>query len=333
MVTIRDIAKAAGVSPMTVSNVLNGRPSVRDATRARVLRTIEDLDYRVNIAARNLRRGRTHTIGLAVPEVDRPYFGQLAAAVIEHGTRHGLNVVIEQTGRSKESELAALASSRVRMYDGLILSAVGLGEGDVDALQVDFPVVILGERIFSGPVDHVAMANTDGAYAAVAHLIDAGCRRVAVIHGPLAGDTDVSSLRYEGYLRAHSDHGLPQDERMSIIIDEFSMERAAQAVRDAVNAGLNFDGLFCVTDYVAIGALRGLADAGIAVPAEVKVVGFDDIEISQFLNPALSSVNPDHNVMAARAVKLLVARIDGGGEAPVEYVSPFKLMIRESTGA
>ena len=331
MVTIRDIAKAAGVSPMTVSNVLNSRPHVKDTTRARVLQTIDELDYRVNVAARNLRRGRTHTIGLAVPEVDRPYFGELGAAIIENGRRHDLNVVIEQTGRSRENELTALALSRLRMYDGLILSAVGLGESDVDLLRVDFPVVMLGERIFQGPVDHVATPNVDGAHAAVQHLIERGCTRIAAMQGPLTEDIDVSTLRHQGYSRAMAEAGIEEDPRLMLTIDEFSPDAASAAIHRAVADGLVFDGLFCVTDYVALGALRGLADAGIRIPDDVKVIGFDDVAISRFLAPSLSSVNPSNDLIAAKAVDLLVDRINGDGGEPVEFVSPYSLAVREST--
>ncbi|MGC0369560.1 LacI family DNA-binding transcriptional regulator [Microbacterium sp. SLBN-111] len=334
MVTIRDIAHAAGVSPMTVSNVLNKRPHVADATREKVLEAIDRLDYRVNVAARNLRRGRTHTIGLAVPEIDRPYYGQLAAAVIAEGARHDLHVVIEQTGRERESELNALALSRVRMYDGLILSAVGLGGEDRDLLRVDFPVVILGERIFQGPVDHVAMSNVDGARAAVAHLIERGARRIAVLHGPLPenGDVDVSTLRHAGYRQALEDAGIPYDPKLTVALDEFTPRRGAEAVTSLVADGIEFDGVFCVTDYVALGVLRGLADAGRRVPDDVKVIGFDDVEFSRHLVPSLSSVDPDHELMARTAVDLLIARIADDAHEAVEVLSPFRVVARESTG-
>ncbi|KQR53626.1 LacI family transcriptional regulator [Leifsonia sp. Leaf336] len=333
MVTIRDIAQAAGVSPMTVSNVLNKRPHVAEATREKVLETIDRLDYRVNVAARNLRRGRTHTIGLAVPEIDRPYFGQLAAAVIEEGARRDLNVVVEQTGRSRESELNALAASRVRMYDGLILSAVGLGSSDRDLLRVDFPVVILGERIFQGPVDHVAMANVEGSAAAVSHLIARGSRRIVAIHDHFEGDeVSVSSLRNAGYRRALAAHGIAYDPSLVVEIDEFTPERGAEAIARLLTQGMRFDGVFCVTDYVALGVLRGLADAGVDVPGDVKVIGFDDVEFSKYVVPSLSSVNPDHAFMAQTAVELLAARIESNDREAVEIVSPYTVVGRESTG-
>lgn len=332
MVTIRDIADAAGVSPMTVSNVINKRPHVAATTREKVLATIDRLDYRVNVAARNLRRGRTHTIGLAVPEIDRPYWGQLAAAMIEHGKRHDLTVVIEQTGRSRENELNALALSRVRMYDGLILGAVGLGTEDRDLLKVDYPIVILGERIFQSPVDHVATANTEGARAAVEHLIEQGARRIAIAHGPLTDDVDVSSLRHAGYQQALESHDIPFDPALVAEFETFDPASGAEMVHRLRSAGTDFDAVFCVTDYVALGVLRGLADAGLRVPDDVQVVGFDNNEFGRFLVPSLTTVDPDYDEIARRAVDLLTNRIENAQAEPVELVSSFRVVARESTG-
>ena len=331
MVTMQDVAKAAGVSPMTVSHVVNDHPHVAEATRLRVLKAIDDLDYRVNVAARNLRKGRTRTIGLAVPEVNRPYFGLLGAAIIEQGARHNLHVLIEQTGRSRENELDALAFSRNRMYDGLILSAVGLGEADRELLRVDYPMVILGERIFQGPVDHVAMPNVDGAAAAVTHLVEQGCRRIAAIVGRLDAGIDVSALRHQGYRTALDRAGLPPAPELVVSIEELTLEGGAAAVRELLNRGEDFDAVFCVTDYVAMGVIRGLVDAGKDVPGDVKVIGFDDVDLSAYSVPSLSSVNPDHDLMARTAVDLLIRRIEGRAVEPQEFVSPFRVVVRESS--
>ncbi|RXZ70276.1 LacI family DNA-binding transcriptional regulator [Agromyces albus] len=335
MVTIRDIAKAAGVSPMTVSNVLNSHPQVRATTRARVLQTIDELGYRVNVAARNLRRGRTHTIGFAVPELDRPYFGDLATRVVAEAERHGLQVVIEETSASRDNELGALSHSRVRMYDGLILSAVGLGSRDADLLSVDFPMVILGERIFDGPVDHVAMPNIEGAAAAVRHLHEQGCRRVAGVFAGAVADADadvsMSSLRHEGYRRALAELSLPLDASLSISIPKLDLAVALEAVGNSLASGLRFDGIFCSTDYVAIAVIRALSDAGLRVPDDVKVIGFDNSMLSRYLIPSLSTVDTDTALVARTAVELLVARIDGDAAEPVQFVPPFRIVAREST--
>ena len=333
MVTIRDIAKAAGVSPMTVSNVLNSHPQVRDATRTRVLQTIDELGYRVNVAARNLRRGRTRTIGFAVPELDRPYFGDLATRVVAEAERHGLHVVIEETSASRDNELGALSHSRVRMYDGLILSAVGLGSHDAELLAVDFPMVILGERIFDGPVDHVGMPNVEGAAAAVHHLYEQGCRRIAGVFAGTLADVSMSTLRHEGYRRALRALDLPQDEALSIAIPTLDLDVARAAVVHALDSGVRFDGIFCPTDYIAIAVIRALSDAGVLVPDDVKVIGFDNSALADYLTPSLSRVDTNTALVARTAVELLVARIDGEAAAPVEFVPPFQVVARESTRA
>ncbi|MEV7687914.1 LacI family DNA-binding transcriptional regulator [Streptomyces bungoensis] len=333
MTTIQDVAKAAGVSAMTVSNVINDRPHVRPATRERVLEAMARLDYRVNVAARNLRKGRTGTIGLAVPEVNSAYYGRLAAALVAAAARHGLRVGIEQTGARREDELAALTLSRNRLYDGLILATVGMGPADAGLLRVDHPVVILGERIFGGPVDHVAMPNVEASAAATRHLVERGCRRVAVLCGELRDEVDVSSLRHSGYRQALQAAGLAADPALVQCLPSLTMDAAARRVRAMVADGLDFDGLFCVTDTVATGALRGLADAGVRVPGQVRVIGFDNVDTSAFLVPSLSTVDPDHDLMAERAVALLAARIGRTGPPAdqVEFVSGYSLVIREST--
>ncbi|MEP6844227.1 MAG: LacI family DNA-binding transcriptional regulator [Pseudolysinimonas sp.] len=329
------MAKAAGVSPMTVSNVINSHPYVKAATRDRVVKAMNDLDYRVNVAARNLRSGRTFTIGLAVAELDRPYYGQLAARIVAEAARHNLHVLIELTGASRENEIDALGLSRNRMYDGLILSAVGLGAADVDLLKVDFPIVIMGERIFDGPVDHVAMANTDGAKAATRHLIDRGCRRIAIVDDHRGNETDASSLRYAGYRAALEEAGLDVDPELRVNLDvpSFSLQDGRDAGRRLVDSRVVFDGIFCVTDTVALGVIRGLADGGVRVPDDVLVVGFDNIDEAAFNVPSLSTIDPDHALMAKTAVDLLVRRIAEAGDrsTPIEFVSSYRVVEREST--
>ncbi|MFF4258729.1 LacI family DNA-binding transcriptional regulator [Streptomyces sp. NPDC001663] len=332
MATLQDVAKAAGVSPMTVSNVINNHPHVRSSTREKVLEAMARLDYRVNVAARNLAKGRTGTIGLAVPDVNSPYYGRLASAIITAAERRKLRVSIEQTG-NRENELDALSLSRNRLYDGLILSAAGLGQADAERLRVDHPVVILGDRIFDGPVDHVAMPNLDASRAATRHLIERGCRRIAILCGAV-DEVDTSSLRLTGYRQALHDAGLPSDPALIQQVARPDMPEGAERVREMVESGLDFDGVFCVNDSVAMGVLRGLADARIRVPDQVKVIGFDNVKESRFLVPSLSTVDPDHDAMAERAIDLLIRRIEQT-EPPAghaEAVGDFSLVIRESTG-
>src|SRR5690606_21061976 len=172
--TMHDVARIAGVSIKTDSNVINDHPHVRPDTRDRVLVAINELDYRPNLSARGLRSGRTGVIGLAVPALRESYFAELADAIIRAADARGLGVVIEQTSGDRERELQAVRGGRLRLTDGLLFSPSALGQKDAAALSTPFPLVLLGERIFDGPTDHVAMHNTTSARAATEHLLDIG---------------------------------------------------------------------------------------------------------------------------------------------------------------
>lgn len=318
---------------MTVSNVINDHPNVRRSTRAKVLEAMARLDYRINVAARNLSKGRTGTIGLAVPEVNSPYYGRLAAAIITAAERRNLRVSIEQTGAARENELDALSLSRNRLYDGLILCAAGMGQADAERLRLDHPLVILGDRIFGGPVDHVAMPNLDAARAATRHLIERGCRRIVIVGGAME-EVDTSSLRLTGYRQALTEAGLPSDPALIQQVGRLGMREGAVCAREMVESGLDFDGVFCVTDSLGMGVLRGLADAGLRVPDQVKVIGFDNVSESEFFIPSLSTVDPDHDSMAERAVDLLIRRVEQTEPTTKheESVGDFSVVVRESTG-
>src|SRR5690606_24780330 len=183
-VTLHDVAKLAGVSIKTVSNVVNNYERVRPESRARVQSAIDELDYKPNLSARSLRSGRSGVISLVVPELGLSYFAQLAEAVIERAEWHGLTVQVEQTGGDRDREIAMLSSARRQLADGLIFSPLGMGQEDADLLRVNYPMVILGERIFGGPVDHITMKNTEAAAAATRFLLESGRRRIAVIGAP-----------------------------------------------------------------------------------------------------------------------------------------------------
>lgn len=185
---MREVAALAGVSVKTVSNVVNDYPHIRHATRARVEDAIDALGYHVNETARGLRRGRTGAIGLTIPELGVPYFAELANSVVNAANARGLSVLIELTGGDRERELEVITRPRNSLVDGLIFSPLGLGMEDKQRLETDYPIVLLGERIFGGPTDHVTMANVDGARLATEFLLARGARRIALL-GAHPGET------------------------------------------------------------------------------------------------------------------------------------------------
>ncbi|GAA2308989.1 LacI family DNA-binding transcriptional regulator [Glycomyces scopariae] len=330
MVTMSDVARLAGVSKMTVSNVVNNRAGVSEPVRLRVLDAIQQSGYRLNVNARTLKAGRTGVIGLAVPGVDQAYFGMLGALVIDAARARGFHVAIEQTGGSDTGEVEAVAQSHKLQFDGLILSAVVLDPRDQGHSWGDFPIVMLGERDFGASIDHVGMANEAGSRAATEHLIAQGCTRIANVTGWSLEGVHVVSRRHQGYVDGLAAHGLELDTSL-VALSGMSMEDGRRAVRRLHASGVPFDGVVAVTDTVAMGVVRGLADVGLRVPEDVRVIGFDDIPESAYTTPTLSSVSPDHRWMAEKAVALIAARMEHPSRPPEEHTAPYELKVREST--
>lgn len=334
--TIHDVAKAAGVSIKTVSNVLNDNPKVGPATRLRILDIIEELGYRPNLSARGLRSGKTGVIGLAVPSLRENYFAELADSVIRSAARRGLRVVVEQTNGSRELELSTLSGGQMRFVDGLIFSPIVLGQKDVDVLTVKEPLVLLGERIFGGPTDHVTMHNTSSARAATEHLLEIGRRRIALIgaQDDAEDDTSSASLRERGYRQALESAGLDIDPNLIVRGGKWVRDTGVAAIRHLHREKIPFDAVFALNDTLALGALRSLAQEGMRVPDDVAVIGFDNLDEGRFSLPSLSSVDPGRQEIAETAVDLLLERIEEKGEpsAPRTVKATFGIVRRESTG-
>ena len=333
---MHDVALIAGVSIKTVSNVLHDYPHVRPATRDRVLAAIEELGYRPNLSARGLRSGKTGIIGLAVPELRENYFAELADAVIRAAERKGLGVVVEQTNGDRESELRVISGARMHYTDGILFSPVGMGQSDASLLDVPYPLVILGERIFGGPADHVTMHNVSSASAAVEHLLAMGRRRIALVgaEGDDVSDASSWSLRVRGYRKALDQADIPVDEHLIRRTLHWSRAGGAAAVHEMIDEGHAFDAVFALNDALALGVLRGLQEAGLRVPEDVAVMGFDNVDESRFAVPSLTTVDPGREEIAATAVDLLVERINEKGvKAPPRTVKAgFSIVSRESTG-
>ena len=333
-VTMRDVANLASVSIKTVSNVLNDYPHIRPATRDRVLAAVDELGYRMNHSARALRSGRSGAISLVVPDIRNAYFAELAAEVIDAAAAYDLSVVIEQSGGVPERELQLVQGRRTVPVDGVLYSVAGLGEEDAGQLaDLPTPAVLLGERIFRGPLDHVTMQNVEGARAATEHLLDGGRTRILALgSGP---DETISSagLRLHGYREAIAARGLDPDPGLVVDAQPWLREGGAAAMRAAIESGLRFDGVVAFNDLIGLGALRALLDAGIRVPDDVAVIGFDDIDETRYASPSMSTIDPGRREIAETAVAFLLDRIAPTGVEipPREHLSRFALRPRESS--
>ena len=328
---MRDVARQAGVSPKTVSNVMNGYPYIREETRTRVLAAIDALGYQMNISARNLKSGRTGIIALAVPELSNPYFAELADAAIAAAGEHGLTVMIETTGADRERELGALARPRGHLVDGLLYSPLGLGPDDIDELKTPTPMVLLGERIFHGPVDHVIIDNVEGTKAVVRHLLDRGRRRIAVIGIRPGEQVGTAAIRYDAYADALVEYGVPVPAELAIAGGKWHRDNGSAAIEELLTKKLEFDAVFALNDTLALGAVRALTAHGIRIPDDVAVAGFDNVDEARFSSPTLTTVDPNRVQIARTAVDLLVRRMTGDDSEHQEIVAPYELFTREST--
>ncbi|MGP4015843.1 LacI family DNA-binding transcriptional regulator [Saccharopolyspora sp. 5N708] len=331
--TMRDVARLAGVSVKTVSNVVNDFPHVSARTRARVLAAIAELGYQMNFSARNLSLGRTGMIALAVPELRLPYFAELSDEIIVAAAERGYTVLVEQTGGVRERELAVLSSARRRMTDGLIFSPLGLRAEDAPQLEVGYPLVLLGERALHGNVHHVAMANSAGARAVAEHLLAQGRKRIALVGSYDERGAGAGSLRTQGFLDALAAAGLAHDPARTGEALDWTRATGAEAMRQVLDRGVRIDAVFGLNDVLALGAMRVLFERGLRVPEDVAVAGFDDIEDGRFARPSLTTVQPGRSQIARTAVGLLVDRLSGAesGSGGAEVVATHRLIVREST--
>jgi len=332
-VTLRDVAQAAGVSIRTVSNVVNQFPFVSTATRERVLEAISALGYQPNLTARGLRLGRTGVITLAIPDLRNAYFAELADSVINAAARENVFVLIEPVGLGRDHELQVLRGPRAKMVDGVLFSAFALGEEDAHLFDTSTPTVLLGERIFNAPVDHVTMQNVEASRAATEHLLSIGRTRIVAL-GARSGEVVGSSgLRFRGYLDALEAAGIPHDP--ALIGETHSWHRAdgAATIEELLSRGTSFDGVVAFADTLALGAMSVLQDAGMRIPEDVAIIGFDDTDETRYSLPTLSTVDAGRDEIASTAVKFLLERIKNPNDAlpPRRHFSKFQVIPRQST--
>lgn len=327
---LSDVAARAGVSVKTVSNVINDYPHITARTRAKVEDAIAALNYKPNVSARSLRKGRSDFIALAIPEMASPYFAELGAAISRAAKNRGITVLIDQTEGEAGAEKLVLDGMRGQLIDGIIFSPITTAPARIGAADTAKPLVLLGERHASGKFDHVAVDSVRASFDATMHLVSIGRRRIAAIG--VGGGAGTGAVRRKGYRKALKAAGLPHDPSLELAGTGYHREDGAASMRELLALPEPPDAVFCFNDLLALGALRTLADAGLSAPDDVAVVGFDDIEDGRYHSPSLTTISPDKEWLAENAVGLLLERIAGNGEAARRDLRvPYTLEIREST--
>lgn len=331
--TIQDIARLAGVSPATVSGVLNNSPLVSAKTQKRVLAIIEQHNYKPNQVARALALSQTGIVGLLVKDISNPLYGQIALGVEEVCEQKQYNVVIGNTHKQWQREVECVEMLKQRRMDGLILFPMqkGVDLSHIYELKKDhYPFVLLAE-VPGIETDMVRADDEQGAFLATEHLVRLGRKNIAYINGPES--TMAGERRCRGFLNALTVNNFVTKPHM-VHPGGWCLEdgyRAAQSLheRDEV------DGVLCYNDSVAIGFIRGLSEQGIRVPDDVAVIGFDDAGFGAYLQTALTTVAQPALEIGRRSAELLFRRIASkdNHEEISKILLPTHLVIRESCGA
>ncbi len=324
--TIRDVARVADVSVASASRALNGRDNVRPELRARVEAAAAQLGYVPHAGARSLSLSRTGTIGVVLPDLHGEFFSEFVRGMDREVSARGLHLLLSNMHADPQQGIEALRAMRGRV-DGLVVMAPQV---DADALGSHLPASVPAVLVNCAPNQQqrpeLRIDNAAGAAAMVDHLIASGRRAIVHIAGP-AGNIDAEE-RCRGYLEAMARAGL----KPQVVEGTFEQLSGAAAAQALLAEAERCDAIFAANDMMAIGALVALREAGVQVPGEIAVAGFDDVPLAQLVSPALTTLRVGIAEAGGRAIVRLAGLIDGGTDHSVEEMVP-KLMVRDSTAA
>lgn len=328
-ITIADVATRAGVSKTTVSRVLNGKSDLDEGTAARVRQIIETLGYVPSSGAVGLARGRTGVVGVLIPSLTWPWMGEVLQGVIDALETASHGVMLFTCNRGDESMRRFASQVSAKSFDGLVVIEP---EGTLDYIAglhaEGLPVVMIDDRSRQPLFPSVATTNFAGAESAAHHLLATGRRRPVVIRG--CDGFGCTTERLEGFAQAFSEAGLPIDADR-VTPGDFTFDGGRLAIEGFLEAGIEFDAVFAHNDLSAAGALRSLRAAGMRVPDDVAVVGFDDVPLAAVIEPALTSVHQPLREMGTAAAGILLAEVHGTPKSAPRHVIATTLVVRDST--
>ncbi len=330
--TLEEIGKIAGVSRATVSRVINNHPNISDSVRRRVLEVIEETGYQPNIAARTLASSQSRILGLVIPAIisnvfTNPYYPRLIQGITKvcNERDYTLTFFMFETPEEQESGTTRIVNNA--LIDGLILNADYNENNLVDRLlKAQMPFVQIGRPIDDAPIHFVDADNFEGGKMATQHLIELGCKRigqVATAKNPAGEDRD------RGYRATLLEHHIAIDEDL-IVQGDFSESQAYRVTRDLLEQ--KPDGIFVQSDWMAIGVIRAIQEAGLDIPGDIAIVGFDDLPIATRDKPHLTTIRQPIEETGRAAVETLLDVIKNPNIAPQSRELPVELVIRDTSG-
>lgn len=341
--TLSDVAATVGVAPMTVSRVVNGNGYVSEETREKVLEAVKRMNYLPNGLARNLKRQRTETVGLVIGDISNPYSTELANAVRQALSFGGYNLFICISEHSAKEDISAFGSLVDHNVDGMIIATRSNREGDVRLAEIadsGVPMVVVGRDFQHEMVDSVAADNLAGGFQATQHLIDLGHKRIGFIGATFENRKHLKRLR--GYLNALSSQGIPVDERLITGRKESASESPGYSTESVGYEGMKRllslpsrpTAVFARNDFTAVGAMTAIKEAGLRIPSDIAIVGFDDTPLALHTMPPLTTVRQPMRLQGQLAAEFLLQRITQAKPLKAESrLLDCELIVRESTAA
>jgi LacI family transcriptional regulator len=331
MVTIKDVAREAGVSVGTASQALRGSAVVREATRRRVLAVAKRLRYQPSALARGLVTRRTHTVGLLISDIANPFFIRAVRAVEDVAQENGYNVILCNTDEDPAKETQYLRILIEKRVDGIILATTaGSLQAVRDVRWRRIPLVLFDRELPRVATDTVKVDGVLGGRLATQHLLDLGHRRIAIIHGPVVRSTGAERL--QGYLAALKAAGVRPDPKL-IREGNFKQDSGRELARQLLDLSPSPTALFCTNNLMTVGALQTLGERGVRIPSDLSLVGYDDMEWWTLTHPPLTTVGQPVYDLGREAMRLLLTQIgQEKARRPQRVVLKPELILRDSCG-
>ena len=305
---IKDIAEKAGVSTATVSRVLNGFPGVREKTKKKVMKITSELNYEVNGIARSLRQKKTYKIGVIVGNVLSQFYSILAKSIEDVAIKYGYSVILCNGDDDPEKELNYLKVLRSSRVDGIIIAPTGKNADYVNSLMQSNIKIVLVDRLIEGvDCDAILVDNEKGAYTAVKYLIDKGYKKIAIIDGFI--DRTTGKERLKGYLRALNENNIPRNDDF-IKIKDFKKRSGIVFANELLENKNKPEAIFAANLELTIGVLLSIKNFGLKIPDDIAVIGFDDSDWAQILDPPLTVISQPVYDLGATTAEMLIKNIE-----------------------
>jgi LacI family transcriptional regulator len=332
MASIKDVALRARVSTTTVSHVVNHTRFVSDTVRQEVESAIRELNYVPSAVARSLKSNSTKTIGMLIPNCSNPYFAEIVRSVEDHCFGAGYTLILCNTDDDPHRQGVYLQVLSEKRIDGMIIISTGEDEDLLRLLQgLSIPTVLLDREIAQVNCDLVETAHVQGGLMATHHLIGLGHRRIACLAGP--ANLNSSAQRIEGWRSALTQTGLAAESSHLLWHSDFSSQGGFDTMQAILASPLLPTAVFVCNDLMGIGALSAAHEAGVQIPQQMSLIGFDDIELARFASPALTTIAQPKLRIGIAAVDMVLERIQGGRIQARQVVLQPELIVRYSTAA